>query len=86
MKNCELPIIKGYEKLWTVPDDMSMNYLRKSYVDYVTSEYDIIIFLILSLMKIINFTKVIYGTSGDEITSYIENVIAQILVYCILYL
>lgn len=65
---------------------MSMNYLRKSYVDYVASEYDIIIFLILSLMKIINFTKVIYGTAGDEITNYIENVIAQILVYCILYL
>lgn len=86
MKNCELIIIKGYEKLWTVPDDMSISYLRKSYVDYGTSEYDIIIFLILSLMKIINFTKVIYGTAGDEITNYIENVIAEILVYCILYL
>lgn len=86
MKNCELSIIKGYEKLWTVPDDMSMNYLRKSYVDYEASEYDIIIFLMLSLMKIINFAKVIYGTAGDEITNYIENVIAEILVYCILYL
>lgn len=65
---------------------MSMNYLRKSYVDYVASEYDIIIFLMLSLMKIINFAKVIYGTAGDEITNHIENVIAEILVYCILYL
>jgi hypothetical protein len=65
---------------------MSMNYLRKSYVDYEASEYDIILFLILSLMKIINFAKVIYGTAGDEIASYIENVIAEILVYCILYL
>lgn len=86
MKNYGLSIIKGYEKLWTVPDGMSMNCLRKSYVDYATSEYDIIIFLMLSLMKIINFAKVIYGTAGDETMNHTENVIAQILVYCILYL